>query len=160
MNVPLAIGIAVLCAIVLGIAIEVSRLRAAKIRRARAAGKAPQRSMHLEREMAPAFGGPRSAYGECFARFSIWRQLETTRMEIWTSGPWQALNLFTRSLILRHLWQSLVKLTKTTVIISVDAGGPGAMVWNAQSNAQFNDGGVQPPWAPARGRAGTLISGN
>jgi hypothetical protein len=160
MNVPLAVGVAVFCAIALGIAIELARLRAAKRRRARVMSKAPQRSMHLEREMAPAFKGPRSAYGECFARFSIWRHFDTTRMEIWTSGPWEALNLFTRSLILRHLWLSLVTLTKTQVVISVDAGAPNAMVWNAQMNEQFKDGGVPAPWARATGRAGTLISGN
>jgi len=158
-NLTLAVGTFVLAFVVLGIAIEVQRLRAAKRRRKQAALAPPRRMPQMERRMADAFSGPRAIYGDCFAEFSIWRQSETTRMDVSTKTAWQALNKFTRSLIVRHLWRSLAKFASKSVLVHVDPGTPHAIVWTAQTNAQFDDGGVKEPWVPAKGRVGTLISG-
>jgi hypothetical protein len=158
-NLTLELSIVVLVVVGIGIAIEVNRLAASRRRKQRASSAPARRSYHLERHMAEAFRGPRKAYGDVFAGFSVMRQANTTQMDVSTKGPWQSLNLFTRSLIVRHLWRSLEKLARNTVTVRVDPGAPGSMLWTAKQTAEFNDGGKMEPWAPARGRAGTLISG-
>jgi hypothetical protein len=159
MNVPLTIGIVLLIIISLAIAIELNRLRSTKRRRLRASIAPPRRSPHLEKRMIAAFAGPTKIHGECFAEFSIWRQSDNTRMDVKTRGPWAVLDVFTRSLILRHLWQTLEGFVKGTILISVDAGTSRAMLWSAKETEQFNDRGVRAPWLPSTGRVGTLISG-
>jgi hypothetical protein len=159
MNVPITLGAVALFVVAVGIAIEISRGRERARRRKRYSLAPPKRRPHLERRMLTAFAGPRRSYGECFTQFSVWQQFETTRMDVSSAGPWLALNLFTRSLIVRHLWSMLQRFSKSTVVVYVDAGAPEAMIWNQESTDQFNDCGVQEPWAPAKGRAGTLISG-
>jgi hypothetical protein len=109
--------------------------------------------------MVSAFEGPRKTYGDIFAEFSIWRQLDNTRMDVRTKGGWSLLNLFTRSLIVRHLWQTLEGLVSGTVLVNVDAGSKDAILWTEAQTAKFNDCGVLAPWVPVKGRAGTLISG-
>lgn len=159
MNLPLTIGIAVLVIISLAIAVEMGRTRSKKLRRQKAAIAPPRRSQHLERRMVAAFAGPRKTYGDCFAEFSIWRQLDTTRMDIRTKGAWHVLDLFTRSMTVRYLWQALDGLVKGPVTVNVDMGSRDAMVWSQAANDAFNDKGVVPPWVPVKGRVGTLISG-
>jgi hypothetical protein len=159
MNVPLAVGVLLLVVIGLAILIEVSRLQSTKRRRKRASVAPPRRSPYLEKRMVAAFVGPRNAYGDCFAEFSVWRQQDTTRMDLRTRGGWSVLDMFTRSLVLRYLWQTLAGLVKGAVTINVDLGTRHAMVWTAADTAQFNDNGVVAPWMPSKGRAGTLISG-
>ena len=160
MNPMLAIGILLLSAIVLAIVIELGRARATKRRQRRAMKAPPKRMPHLEQRMAAAFEGPRRSYGPCFAEFSIWRQYETTRMDVGTTGTWRALNDFTRALAVRHLWRALVKLTGGTVVVHVDPGTPTAILWTQASTDEFKDFGMTEPWAPAKGRVGTLISGS
>lgn len=159
MNLTLLAGLAVLAVVALGIAIEVYRLRSSKRRRRRAAQGPPRRLPHLERRMADAFSGPRASFGDCFAEFSIWRQSDTTRMDVATKRTWHTLNAFTQSLIVRHLWRSLAQFAKNTVLVQVDPGTQHAIVWSAASTQQFDDKGVPEPWMPAKGRVGTLISG-
>ncbi len=160
MNLTLTIGLILLVFLGLAIAIEVSRLNAKKRRRKRASLAPPRRSQHLEKRMVAAFAGPRQTYGDCFAEFSVWRQLDSTRMDVRTRGPWQALNAFTRSLIVRHLWQTLEGLVHGSVLVSVDSGSRDAILWTAEKTAEFNDCGVVAPWIPKKGgRVGTLISG-
>jgi hypothetical protein len=158
-NLTLTFGVILLTVVGLAIAIEMYRLSTARRRRLKRTTTPPRRVPHLERRMLDAFSGPRATYGDCFARYSIWRQPESTRMDVSTQGPWAALNLFTRSLIVRHLWRTLEKLSQNTVTVHVDAGQPGAMLWTAASTAAFDDGGKLEPWAPVSGRAGTLMSG-
>jgi hypothetical protein len=143
----------------LAVGIELGRARSKQRRRRRAADAPPRRSAQLEKRMVAAFAGPRKAYGDCFAEFSVWRQLDTTRMDVRTKGEWLRLDLFTRSLTVRHLWQMLADLVNGPVIVSVDLGSRNAMLWTAQHTAEFNDCGVLAPWVPVRGRAGTLLSG-
>jgi hypothetical protein len=160
-NLTLTLGIILLSVVGLAIVIEVYRLLTAKRRRkAKAASAPPARLPQLERRMAEVFSGPRKTCGECFAEFSVWRQFETVRMDVWTKGPWQSLSLFTQQLIMRHLWRGLEKLSRKTVLVNIDPGTPRALVWSAATNAEFNDGGVPDPWSPAKGRVGTLISGS
>lgn len=159
MNLTLELGIITLLVVALGIAIEVARLRSRKNRLKRAEGAPARRSPHLEKRMVAAFDGPRREYGDCFAEFSVWRQADHTRMDVTTKGEWRLLNLFTRSLIVRHLWQTLQGLVKGAVLVRVDFGAPGAMLWNAAQTEHFDDKGITPPWVPVKGRAGTLISG-
>ena len=157
-NFTLAAGLFVLAVVALGIAIEIYRLRSSKRRKHRASQAPPRRLPQLERRMTDAFSGPRAIYGDCFAEFSIWRQSETTRMDVSTKSAWTALNVFTRSLIVRHLWRQLAAFAKNTVLVHVDPGTPHAIVWTALSTQQFDDKGVLEPWAPAKGRVGTLLS--
>jgi hypothetical protein len=159
MNVPLTVGIVLLIVISFAIAIEMNRLQSTKRRRLRTSTAPPRRSPHLEKRMIAAFSGPSSIYGDCFAEFSIWRQSDNTRMDVKTRAAWQVLNVFTRSLILRHLWQTLAGFVKGTILISVDAGTSHAIMWSAKETEQFNDCGVRAPWLPSKGRVGTLISG-
>jgi len=159
MNLPLTLGIIVLVMIVIAIAIEVSRMRSATLKRVRVSSAPPRRSQHLEKRMLSAFQGPRNEYGDCFAEFSVWRQADSTRMDVRTKGEWQLLNMFTKSLIVRHLWQTLQGFVKGTVLVRVDVGAPGAILWNAAQNEHFDDKGVVAPWIPVKGRTGTLISG-
>ena len=98
-------------------------------------------------------------YGDIFVEFSVWRQSDNARMDVRTRGEWEVLNVFTRSLIVRHLWQTLAELVKGTAVVRIDLGSPNAMVWSAAQTEAFDDKGVAAPWMPARGRAGTLISG-
>jgi hypothetical protein len=158
-NVTLAVGLFVLAAVGLGIAIEVYRLTHQKRRKRRAGQAPPLRLPQLEKRMADAFSGPRAIYGDCFAEFSIWRQSETTRMDVSTKSAWMALNLFTRSMIVRHLWRQLSSFAKNTVLVHIDPGTPHAITWSALSTQQFDDKGILEPWAPAKGRVGTLLSG-
>jgi hypothetical protein len=158
-NLTLTAGLFLLAVVLLGIGIEVYRLRSRKRRRRKVAQAPPRRLPQLERRMADAFSGPRAVYGDLFAEFSVWRHAETTRMDVATRDPWLALNAFTQSLILRHLWQSLSNFARNTVLVHVDPGTPRAIVWSAVSTENFNDGGKLEPWAPAKGRVGTLISG-
>jgi len=158
-NLTLAVGLFVLAFVALGIAIEVYRLRTTKRRKRRASQGPPRRLPQLEARMANAISGPRAIYGDCFAEFSIWRQSETTRMDVSTKSAWSALNLFTRSLIVRHLWRQLAGFAKNTAMVHVDPGTPNAIVWSALSTAQFDDKGIKEPWARAKGRVGTLLSG-
>lgn len=157
MNVQMLVGLAVLCAVVLAISIELGRIRTQKRKRKRAAIAPPVRRPQLERRMVEAFSGPRRSFGECFTEFSVWRQFDITRMDVKTNDTWSALNTFTRSLVVRHLWRALQRLAHGQVVVSVDAGGPREVMWTADT--AFNDHGVAEPWAPAKGRAGTLISG-
>jgi hypothetical protein len=159
MNLPLSIGILILVIISLGIGIELGRMRSTKRRRQRARIAPPRRSPHLEKRMVAAFAGPRKTYGDVFAEFSIWRQAENTRMDVRTKGGWLLLNLFTRSLTVRHLWQMLETLVNGTVVVNVDYGTRDAMVWTEKQTDEFNDCGVLAPWVPIKGRVGTLISG-
>ena len=159
MNLTLELGIVVLVVIGLGIAIEVYRLSAAKRRKRRAASGPARRSPHRAPDGRRL---PRTARGvrRCVFRLSVMRVADTTQMDVATKGPWQTLNLFTRSLIVRHLWRSLEKLARNTVTVRVDPGAPGSMTWTVKQTAEFNDGGVPDPWSPAKGRVGTLISGS
>jgi hypothetical protein len=142
MNLPLAIGIAVLVIISFAIANEMGRMRTKTVRRQRASIEPPRRSQHLEKRMVSAFAGPRKTYGDCFAEFSVWRQAENTR-----------------SMTVRYLWQALDGLVKGPVTVNVDLGSRDAMVWSKAANDAFKDKGVVPPWIPVKGRVGTLISG-
>ena len=159
MNLPLTFGIIVLAVVSLAIVIELTRVRSRRRRRLRATTAPPRRSKTLERRMLEAFTGPRKVYGDLFAEFSVWRQSENARMDVRTRGDWQVLNVFTRSLIARHLWQTLADLVKGTAVVRVDLGTPDAIVWNATATERFNDEGVVPAWVPVKGRVGTLISG-
>ena len=160
MNLTLTIGIILLVFAGLAIVIEVSRMNAKKRKRKRASAAPPRRSPHLEKRMVAAFAGPRQTYGDCFAEFSVWRQLDNTRMDVRTRDAWQVLNAFTRSLIVRHLWQTLEGFVHGTVLVSVDSGSPDAILWTAEQTAAFNDCGVVAPWLPTKGgRVGTLMSG-
>jgi hypothetical protein len=159
MNLPLTLGVSVLAIVVLAIVIELSRVHSRRRRRLKATNAPPARSKQLERRMLEAFTGPRKVYGDLFAEFSVWRQAENARMDVRTRSDWGVLNVFTRSLIVRHLWQTLASLVKGTAVVRIDLGTPDAIVWNAAQNERFDDKGVVPAWVPAKGRVGTLISG-
>jgi hypothetical protein len=160
MNLPLTIGIILLAFVCLAIGIEIARINSKKRRRQRATIAPPRRSAQLEKRMVAAFEGPRKAHGDIFAEFSVWRQLDFTRMDVRTKPGWRVLDLFSRSLTVRHLWHTLSGLVNGKVIVNIDLGSPHAMIWSAKQTEDFNDCGVVAPWQPSKsGRVGTLISG-
>ena len=86
--VPVVLASAVLFALVVMIAIEVLRLRAAA-RRPKVRHRHPRRQELLEDRIRDAFDGPRAQFG----------------------------NEFTRCLVVRHLWRALDALVQGSVVI-------------------------------------------
>jgi hypothetical protein len=134
---------AALLALALLIVIEVVRMRAAHKTRVRMRPRHPRRQPALEDRMRSAFEGPRAAYGDIFVSYMIWRRERETRLELFAGDPWLALNEFTRSLVVRHLWRTLEALAKGSVVI-VDSP---SQQWSKQIDEQFDDNGMD-PWTP------------
>jgi hypothetical protein len=126
------------------IVIEVVRLRAASKRRVRVSHRHPRRQPLLEDRLRGAFEEPRALYGEIFVSYMVWRREQETRLELFSGDPWLKLNDFTRSIVVRHLWRALERLSKGSVVL-VDTP---AQQWNKDIDATFDDGGVD-PWTTA-----------
>jgi hypothetical protein len=148
--IPVYLASAALIALTLMIIIEVVRLRAGPRTKIRLRRR-PRRQPVLEDRIRTAFDGPRSQFGEIFVSYMIWRRESETRLELFSGDPWLRLDLFTRSLVVRHLWRALEALVQGSVVI-VDAP---AQQWTKDVDASFNDNGVD-PWGP---RPPTLGSG-
>ena len=149
--IPVYLVSAALLALVIMIVIEVLRLRAGSRMKTRVPQRVPRRQPILEDRIRSAFEGPRAQYGEIFVNYTIWRRDNETRLELFSGDPWLRLDLFTRSLVVRHLWRALEALAQGTVVV-VDAP---AQQWSKEIDAKFNDTGVD-PWGP---RTPTLGSG-
>ena len=140
--VPVVLASAVLFALVVMIAIEVLRLRAAA-RRPKVRHRPPRRQELLEDRIRDAFDGPRAQFGEIFVNYMVWRRETETRLELFAGAPWLRLNEFTRCLVVRHLWRALDALVQGSVVI-VDQP---SQQWSKKIDAAFDDGGVD-PWGP------------
>jgi hypothetical protein len=141
--IPVYLVSAALLALALVIVIEVLRLRAGSRSKTRVTRRHPRRQPGLEDSIRTAFDGPRAQFGEIFVSYMIWRRENETRLELFSGDPWLRLDLFTRSLVVRHLWRALEVLTQGSVVI-VDAP---AQQWSKEIDAKFNDKGVD-PWGP------------
>jgi hypothetical protein len=140
--IPVYLALAVLLALVVMVAIEVVRLRAAA-RRPKVRHRHPRRQEVLEERIRDAFDAPREQYGEIFVNYMVWRRETETRLELFAGDPWLRLNEFTRSLVVRHLWRALEALVQGSVVI-VDTP---SQQWSKTIDAAFDDGGVD-PWGP------------
>jgi hypothetical protein len=138
----LFIATLVLVVLVIMIAIELAVLRARKRRKKVAVPKHARRQVLLEDRMHTALAEPTQQYGEIFSSFMIWKLGRETRMELNSTGPWRQLNEFTRSLVVRHIWRALERLSKGSVVI-VDVP---PQEWSAVVNESFDDHGID-PWA-------------
>jgi hypothetical protein len=132
-----------LVVLVVMIAIEIALLRSRSRRKKVHVPRHARRQVLLEDRMQQALEEPRRQYGEIFSSYMIWRQGVETRMELASAGPWQQLNEFTRSLIVRHVWRALERLSKGCVVI-VDEP---RQEWNTAIDAAFDDHGID-PWQP------------
>lgn len=148
--IPVYLVSAALLALALMIVIEVVRLRSGSRTKVRVPRR-PRRQPILEDRIRSAFDGPREQFGEIFVSYMIWRRESETRLELFSGDPWLRLDLFTRSLVVRHLWRALETFAQGSVVI-VDAP---AQQWTKEVDARFNDNGVD-PWGP---RPPTLGSG-
>jgi hypothetical protein len=149
--IPVYLVSAVLVALTVMIVVEVLRLRAGGRTKTRVRVRQPRRQPLLEDQIRSAFDGPRAQHGEIFVSYKVWRRENETRLELFSGDPWLRLDLFTRSLVVRHLWRALEAIVQGTVVI-VDAP---AQQWSKEIDAKFNDNGVD-PWGP---RPPTLGSG-
>ncbi len=125
---------------------EVLRLRANTRKRVKVRHRHPRRQPMLEERIRDAFIGPRGQFGEIFVSYMVWKRENETRLELFSGTPWLALNVFTRSLIVRHLWRTLEALTQGSVVI-VDQP---PQQWTQKIDAAFDDRGVD-PWGPRPG---------
>jgi hypothetical protein len=140
--IPVYLVSAALLALTMMIIIEVLRLRAGSRKKVRVQRR-PRRQPVLEDRIRTAFDGPRSQFGEIFVSYLIWRRENETRLELFSGDPWLRLDLFTRSLVVRHLWRALEVFAQGSVVI-VDAP---AQQWSKDVDARFNDNGID-PWGP------------
>jgi hypothetical protein len=140
--IPLILASTALLALALLIVIEVVRTRAAQRARTRVRARHPRRQPQIEDQLRSAFEGPRAAYGDIFVSYMVWRRERETRLELFAGDPWMALNAFTRSLVVRHLWRSLEGIAKGSIVI-VDSP---AQQWSKAIDENFDDSGVLAPW--------------
>ena len=125
--------------------VESLRMRAAEKIRALPRSTA-RRQPQLEDAIRAAFDEPSSKHGVIFESYAIWKRDQETRLELRTNDAFGRLNEFTRSLIVRHLWRALERLTAGSVVM-VD--NP-PLLWSESVDAAFHDQGID-PWrlAPA-----------
>ena len=131
-----------LLALATAIGIELAVLRARKKPPKRYAHRHARRQPLLEDRMREALVEPQAQYGEIFTSYMIWKRDKETRMELFTGDPWDNLNEFTRSIVVRHVWRALEKLAKGSVVV-VDSP---PQEWSALIDAAFDDRGID-PWA-------------
>jgi hypothetical protein len=161
MSSQLAIGLIAL-SIFIGIALLRSRAvkSARKARRREAALSRVRELPLLEKEMAEkAFAGPQKVYGAIFTGFSVLGSVRHVRMDVQTRPEFHRNNVFTKLMIVRHLWRTLKATTPGTAEVVVDNGTPNRITWTEAHDAKFDDRGIREPWLPVTGPAGTLISG-
>ena len=133
----LAAMIVALGILVVAIALSVRRSRLAAERVRLAAALAPRRAPELEARIRSVLAGPRQKYGEIFTDYSVWKTESETRLELVAGDPWQKLNEFTRSLVVRYLWRVLESLSGGAVVI-VDSP---RQLWNEEIDSSFRDQG-------------------
>ena len=129
-------------ALTLMIVVEVLRLRKSSRTKKNVRNRRPRRQPVVEDRIRAAFNGPRAQYGEIFVSYTVWRRENETRLELFAGAPWQALNEFTRALVVRHLWRALESIVAGSVVI-VDQP---EQRWSKRIDSTFDDRGVD-PWS-------------
>jgi hypothetical protein len=142
--IALYLAAAALLALALMIVVEILRLRASSRKLPIRVSKHPRRQPLLEDRIRNAFAAPVGQYGEIFISFMIWKRERETRLELYTGDPWQQLNEFTRSIVVRHLWRALERLANGSVVI-VDSP---PQRWSKDIDDRFDDQGID-PWGTA-----------
>jgi hypothetical protein len=139
------IGGLVVAAILLAIGIELAVLRSRKRKPKRYSHRHARRQPLLEDRMSEALVEPQTQYGHIFESYMIWKKDQETRMELFTGDAWLNLNDFTRAIVLRHIWRTLEKLARGS-IVAVDSP---AQEWTAAIDKAFDDRGIDPWGTPA-----------
>jgi hypothetical protein len=136
-----ALAIVAAAAIILAmiVIIESAQQRAGAKVRATPRAK-PRRQPQLEDAIRSAFDGPAAKHGAIFDSYSVWKRDHETRLELGTNDAFGRLNEFTRSLIVRHLWRALERLSRGAVVM-VD--NPPQM-WSESVDNVFHDHGIDP----------------
>lgn len=127
--------------------VESARLRALEKRRAQPRSK-PRRQPQLEDAIRSAFDEPAAQHGVIFDSYAVWKRDQETRLELHANDAFGRLNEFTRSLIVRHLWRALERLTAGSVVM-VD--NP-PHLWSESVDAAFRDHGIDPWRLPPAAR--------
>ena len=142
--IAISIAAAVLFALIIMIVVELFRLYAGDKRRRTRPSRFARRLPLLEDRIREAFQGPVTQYGEIFTSYTIWRRDRETQLELFSGDPWLRLNELTRSIVVRHLWRALERLSAGSVVL-VDTP---PQRWSKEIDATFDDQGVD-PWNPA-----------
>ena len=137
--IALFLASAILFGLVVMIAIELGRMRASRRTPVQTGSRHPRRQPLLEERMRDAFAGPVEKYGEIFVSYMVWRR-QQTRLELFSADKWLQLSEFTRAIVVRHLWRSLERLAKGSVVI-VDSP---PQTWSAEIDRRFDDQGIDP----------------
>lgn len=132
----IALGV-VLLMIALEVLVQRSRRRPAK---RRSGHRHARRQPLLEDRILDALHEPQTQYGQIFESFAIWKVDQETRMEVFAGKPWLALNEFTRLLVVRHVWRTLEKLARGSVIVIDEP----PLEYDAQTDREFDDRGIDP----------------
>lgn len=132
-----AIACGVLLLLIAG---EIVVVRSRKRKPKRTAHRHARRQPLLEDRMREALDAPQAQYGEIFTSYMIWKRDQETRMELFSGDPWMQLNEFTRALVVRHIWRALEKLARGSIVV-VDMP---PQEWSAQTDAAFDDRGIDP----------------
>ena len=122
--------------------VESARMRSAQKVRARPRSQS-RRMPQLEDAIRSAFDGPALKHGAIFESYAVWKRDQETRLELRANDTFGTLNEFTRSLIVRHLWRALERLTSGSVVM-VDHP---PQRWSASVDTIFHDHGID-PWRP------------
>jgi hypothetical protein len=99
-----------------------------------------RRQPHLEDAIRPAFDGPSEKHGRLFVSYAVWKRDQETRLELIAADPFARLNEFTRSLIVRHLWRALEKVSAGSVVVVDDP----PQRWSESIDVSFRDQGIDP----------------
>lgn len=142
--IAISIAAAVLFTLIIMVIVELFRLYAGDKRRRARSSRFARRLPLLEDRIREAFQGPVTQYGEIFTSYTIWRRDRETQLELFSGDPWLRLNEFTRSIVVRHLWRALERLSAGSVVL-VDTP---PQRWSKEIDATFDDQGVD-PWNPA-----------
>lgn len=143
MTVPVWLLVLIAMVLVALIAFAVTRTRTRPPERVPA-----RRAYDLEDHVGDLLTGPIHRYGRIFVHYEVWRDEEQTRLELRAGTPWNRLNVFARSLVVRYLWQALERIAGAAVVV-VDVP---AQQWDKSVDAHFQDEGwdwltYPNPWA-------------
>ena len=138
----------VLAALTLMIGIEIAVIRNRKKPKKAHVHRHARRQPLLEDRMRESLDEPNAQYGQIFTSYVIWKHGQQTRMELFSGDPWAQLNEFTRAIVVRHIWRTLEKLARGSVVI-VDQP---PQEWSEQVDKNFDDRGID-PWGADMPRA-------
>lgn len=139
------LGLCILGVAILAVAVFVVARRRSPAANEKVRHRYARRQPLLEDRILDAMDPPRQRYGDIFSRYLVLRRERTSSLEINSTPTWAALNEFTRSLVLRHLWRAMERLSPNSIVV-VDVP---VQKWSRAIDEVFDDKGVD-PWSPPK----------